>query len=371
MDRILKLEQPLELWIPIKKAKFKFSLKESVQLPALKMFLLLAIRNYNTGVEELVDSTMLSEQAIKQELQELYKQKLLSFDTDEKYILTGLSKRLLLFQEVVARLNSTDVTFAFNTLNGKAEKEDNDTYDQPRGVRANPWLSTFELTYIEPTQIKDTMLNAFPFIKEELDDTDNFLDSIIIEPEFEDKRSKYDSWKPMYISNIPFDIDKRQDDVIPVRYSLIQRKYRVYDEYFETNDVRTRELENICRFDKSFISDEGNQKLSEFKKYCEKRAEVRTIVINPVDSSICGDGAWNTESKVKRFAFDLDEFSQFLCDNVKIDSEISKTMSSKYQIQLAEPEEHIPNILWFPVDFLNDNAEDSYEDETCYYFSRD
>ncbi len=130
-------------------------------MPALKIFLLSAIRNYDTGVEELVDATMLSKQAIKQALQELYKQKLLSFDTNEKYILTSLSKRLLLFQEVVARLNSTDVTFAFNTLNGKAEKEDNDTYDQPRGVRANPWLSTFELAYIEPPQIAEVLPSHF------------------------------------------------------------------------------------------------------------------------------------------------------------------------------------------------------------------
>lgn len=420
-DKIFDLKPPLKFYVPVKLAELEFTLKESMQLAKLSRFLLTAILEHGSNEEALTDAMLLPQLVIRSELQSLYNQKFLTQDENGKYILTDRAKLLLRYENLTETLNSVKTAFVFNAVNGDLRiYEPSECLDEsPEGLAANERLREFELACVEPSQIGDVLLEAFPVITETVEDPELFLDSVVIDPIFEKKNK----WMPMcftrpqpdindddndnensedfqaLVENIyqPHEDDETNEtgkahenaktnktrqsrqghDTIAVKSYIIQRKYSIHNDWFEKNMRYMERLREVFLFDRSLVSEAGVRKLSECAKYLEEKGKIYIGNIDPLDSSVLV-GELEPEdadsSEFKKVLFDLEKISGRLAtDGKRVREELYRQIDTNgdllrldgtngYMLSLIEPEAHIPYIIRLPLESMAYCTEENDEE---------
>lgn len=353
IERVVKLDPPWELWVPVKIASFSFSLKESVQLSNLDHFMLSAILEHNTSEDDIADATMLAPLSIRTELHSLYAQKLLEMDPNGKYILTEQSKLLLTFGKMVDKLNKVAAEFSFNTLSGKLKLYDESLSDkEPTGTKAIKHLSELELACVDPIDIKDVLLEAFPFISEYDIDTDHFLDSLVIEPRFE----KGEKWTPMYLMGLSPCTNNIGKGIIAKGYT-IQKKCRAYNKNFEDFKPYLEHLKAVSDFNSTLLSETGIEMLSRYEEYNELRKKYTIINIDPINHSVKIVDKPREESRAKRAVFDLNELLQNDMNDKAVIEDVREQLGIKYDLTFVEEEEHIPFYIQIPIENFVERVE--------------
>lgn len=358
IERVVKLDPPRELWVPVKIASFSFSLKESVQLSKLSHFMLSAILEHNANEADIADATNLAPLSIRTELHSLYTQKLLERDPDGKYILTEQSKLLLTYGKLVDELNKITTEFYFNTLSGKLKLYDGSLRDdEPTGAKAMKRLSELELACVDPVDIKDVLLEAFPFISEYNIDADHFLDSIVIEPCFE----KGDKWAPMYLTGLSACKNNgRVGKGITANGYIVQKRCRAYYKNFEVYKPQLEHLKAVSDFDSRLLSEAGIEMLSRYEEYNELKKKIYIININPIDRSVKIVDNPHEESMARRAVFDLNELLQSEMNDQAIIEEVRGLLGIKYDLTFVGEEEHVPFFIQIPSENFVERVE-----ETC------
>lgn len=356
-NKIFEMDPPLKFYVPVKIAQLEFTLKESMQLAELSRFLLTAISVHNANEEDMSDAMLLLPLVIRTELQSMYNQKLLAQD-DGAYILTEQAKLLLKYEKLTEQLNYVKRDFVFNTVSGDLKiYVSEECLDAPKGITANKRLHEFELACVEPSQIKDVLLKAFPIIAETVEEPEHFLESIVIEPTFE----KGDKWTLMRIER-PQPNENGETivskDEIAIKSYIVQRKLRVYNEYFEKNMRQMEMLKDVFTFDRSLISEAGTQKLMECENYVKEKSTLLTVNIDPFDSSVFIGEFSQNEPIPKRVLFDLEYFEDLenfkwlKINGKKVKEELDKQIDLNGNLLNLESETHIPYIIRLPLESL-------------------
>ena len=321
MDELYKLDKPLEVFVPVVKSAFTFSLKESIQLPKLQEFILSAIHKYQADVNTLVDTTMLPENVIRIELNDMYKQKLLSTDDNTDYHLTDLSKRLIQYRELIDWMNSQESFFLFNLVTGEIVSESAaETFDEPSGVKANSVISPFQISGINAPEIKEQLCTVF-FLPENDELTDDYLENIVI-----DSRIISRKWIRMYITHLSeIENTAPQKDYVFVKSYMLQREYCVYDDYLENNRELLDALQIVRKSSKELLSEKGLELLDCYNCYQLQKKIVIRIYGNPVSRAVY-EGEWKPVSGVeKKYIADISDF-----DSVSVGNDVFEKKLTEY-----------------------------------------
>lgn len=356
MDNLFKLPAPLEIWVPIKNTEFTFSLKESSQLPKLQRFLLTAISDYSADADMIIDATRLTKTVIIQELNEMYKEKLLESDDNGNYQLTDLSRRLLSYIRLTEKMNETNAVFSFNLVTGNIQTGiDTELNDNPDGVTANRTVSVFEIDCFEPAEIKDVLIEAFPFLAEDGgsdEEIDDFLENIVITSSHE----KVNKWKKMYITHLPLAVSPAQKQELNVRCYVVKKMYRAYDSFFEDKQSLLSEIKDIYEYDPLLLREKGVELLTRWDEYTRIKNNVICLYGNPIDGSVCGSFV-QPEDHSRGIAFDISLFSAVSADNCAFADALSGCDSAGFELREIGSE-NIPYVSSIPVQCLADKIEE-------------
>ena len=344
MNNLYELNTPLELWVPIKTTKFIFSLKESAQLPKLQLFLLSSIEKYDADSAALEDATLLSPNVIQQEMHTMYKQKLLQINQDQEYELTDLSRRLLQYGELIEKINESENLFTFNFVTGDLQvTKDDNFYDKPNGVIANKVVSEFEISCIEPLDIKEVLQQGFSFLNPKNVDLDDFLENVVIEPVFD----KSDKWSVMYITHLPLDVVSDEEGFVYIKNYVVQREYHVYDQFFETNSSIMTLLEKINDFDTGLLSDKGTAIMVRWTEYQKEKKNIIQLYENPIDKSV-HTGCFSQKTKFKKIVADMEQYESVSIDEEPFECELKNVPTNGFSLKLVS-EKKISYISSLPV----------------------
>ena len=314
MNNCVTLRKPLELWIPYFVAQFKLSLAESAQLSPLHLFFLSAISQNNASENDLIDATKLSPIVIKQEMQQMCQQKLLDIKDEDSYILTELSNRLLHYQDLTIQMDHMNIPFMLNCVTGEISVANQSALmDIPEGVTANKIYSRSQLAWIEPIEIKDALLVAFPFLCDEKEEyVNDFLDSLIIEVVYQQNENPL-KWRKMYVTELPlypYELltDSLQTDSfqnLKMCMYFHKLEYRIYDEFFENNVEIIRHLQELQSFDDLLLSEKANEILDRWTAYLQKRNHAVILYVDPISGLVydevcqkCLDGVKQSRTSV-------------------------------------------------------------------------
>ena len=327
MDSFKLLSKPIEIWVPVIKAKLIFSLSESVQLPKLHYFFLASIYNYNADIDLLVDVTNLSEQVVRQEFHEMYKQKLLILNDSGSYVLSDLACRLLRYVDNIKKMNEQDITLLFNLVTRDIKILDEEPDDKPYGAVAEKVAFANEIDCMELSEIKDILLNSYPFLGGDEEEIDDFFENLVI------RSQKTNKWKKMYITALPLLPSKAQPEEFNVRCFVKQKEFRSYDSFFEENEDIIFKMEEIADFNPALLSDEGKSLLDRSKLYRQKREEPIVMYYNPVAGYV-EQGKFKSEffPKNQKHAFDIQQFSEFDSDDEVFEKELEKLDTNDFDI---------------------------------------
>lgn len=350
MDNLFKLVNPLEIWIPVNITYFHFSLKETAQLPKLQLFLLSAIADYNAETDVIVDATQLSKNLIEQELHDMYKQKLLEFNAEGHYQLTQLSYRLLHYDILISQMNELNSPFTFNYVTGDIKAGMNpELKEKPEGIVANKVVSIFEIDCIEPQEIKNPLLIAFPFLYDDEDDVvDDFLDNIVIEANHE----KDNKWKRMYITHLPISASTAQQDELKIRCYMNQMRYKVYDSFFENHVSILKMIRDISMFDATLLNSKALDLLQRWDLYSCAKEKTENFYINPINGAVF-DGEFSAINSTKSVVFDVQDFEMPDMDEAIISEKIKSYDTNGFLLKKIS-DEVIPYISALPVACLVD-----------------
>lgn len=320
MDNIYKLDKPLELFVPVIKAAFTVSLKESVQLPKLQEFILSAINKYQADISTLVDATLLPENVIRIELNDMYKQKLLSIDDDTNYKLTDLSERLIRYRELVEQMNSQNSLFLFNLVTGEIVSEStSESFDEPSGIKANSVISPFQISSINAPEIKEQLCSVYS-ISENDELIDDYLENIVME-----SRMVSRAWIKMYITHLPENEDTYpQKEHVFIKSYMLQREYGVYDDYMEKNKELLNTLQIVRDSNEELLSQKGIELLDTYNCYMQQKKIIIRIYGNPVSRAVY-EGEWKPVSDVeKKYVSDISDFDSVSVDNDSFEKKLTE-----------------------------------------------
>lgn len=356
MDEEKIIPNPLEIWCPVSIAGLSFSLKESLHLSKLHFFLLLAIANEHATVDEIVDVTQLSKNVITQELHEMYKQKLLNIQMDDKenYCLTELSKKLLHYDELISKMNSTPVTFAFDLVTGILDESSTlDLYEKANGITANKMVSALEMDCIDPVDIRDTLCTTYPNLGDENEsELLDFLDNLVIES----KREKKIKWKKRYISYLPNKPLSQDTDKITFVTYVIQYRCRAFESYFEDNISILQSLERIKNFDSDMLNKKAVDILEKWFNYQETKKETVDFYYDPVLDEYT-DGRKPSGTIPKKVAFTIEKTMFSVPDEVAIDKRIEKIKINDFNVTLKN-KEIVQYEISIPTSWLRESIEE-------------
>lgn len=355
MSNLFKLSDPLEIWIPVKSFNFVFSLKESMSLSDFQTFILCGIQEYNAGSEQLVEATGLAKSVIDQELHDMCTRKLLEINEDGIYRLSELSKHLLDYGNTVRQMNESKKMFLVDLVTGDiSQNTDDQTADKPEGVAAFGKAAEYEISCIEPSDIKEVLINAFQFLAE-TDNCEDFLDSIVMEPVV----SKAQKWKRMYLTHLPLGeyTPGENEQCISIRGLLWKRTYRKYNPFFEDNSNIMIKLCEINSFDDTLISERGKALIDEWNTY--KAEKNITLYTDPITGTV--DTSAPIETPVKKYAVDLIKFSQFSCQNELFEQSLAESGIGSNEVKVVSPDEPVYYYSCVPSIYLSETKEDPIE----------
>ena len=348
MDNLSKLETPLEIWIPVNITHFQFSLKESAQISKLNLFFLSALAEHHATVEEIEDATQLSVYVIRQELQSMYQQKLLKLNEDDTYQLTELSEALLHYQNLLSAVNAQNTAFLFNFVTGEIDlTEKFRLYEKPNGITAKKTVSLFEIDCIEPFEIKDLLLEAYPFLKEEEEELLNdFLENMVIEAVHE----KNDAFLKKYITHLPVRTEEETEQNLKMISYVYQLEYQPYDAYLEENASVMQKIQEINLFDSAFLTEKAKSLLNRVESYQQAKKQTFYVYVNPVTMQ-AEEGIFEGSYSPKKAVFDLNQYSletpyeeiasEFLKEHSVTTFELQKVNDTKVFYSTAIPMEYI------------------------------
>ena len=333
MDDLYNLDKPLELFVPVVKVAFTVSLKESVQLPKLQEFILSAIHKYQADISTLVDATMLPENVIRIELNDMYKQKLLSIDDDTNYNLTDLSKRLIRYVELVDQMNSQSSLFLFNLVTGEIVSESTaESFDEPSGIKANSVISLFQISSVNAPELKKQFCTVYS-LPENDELIDDYLENIVIE-----SRMVSRAWIKMYITHLPENEDAApQKDYVFIKSYMLQREYGVYDDYLEKNHELLNALQIIRDRSEELLSEKGLELTERYNCYKLQKKKIIRIYGNPVSRAVY-EGEWKPVSDVgKKYIVDIADFDSVSIGNDAFDEKLKEYNNIDFSLkQLSE-----------------------------------
>ena len=348
MNNLSKLETPLEIWIPVNITHFQFSLKESAKISKLNLFFLSALAEHHATVEEIEDATQLSVHVIRQELQSMYQQKLLKLNEDDTYQLTELSESLLRYQNLLSSINAQSTAFLFNYVTGEIDLlKKFQWYEKTNGITAKKIVSLFEIDCIEPLEIKELLLEAYPFLKEEEELLLNdFLENMVITAVHE----KNDVFLKKYITHLPARAEEESEQSLKIISYLYQLEYQPYDAYLEENASVTQKIQEINLFDSALLTEKAKSLLNLVESYQQAKKNTIYVYVNPVTMQ-AEEGIFEGSCNPKKAVFDLSQYSletpyeeiasEFLKEHSVTPFELQKVNDTKVSYSTAIPVEYI------------------------------
>ena len=304
MEELYQLAEPIEVFVPVIRSVFTFSLKESVQMPKLQEFILSAIDKYRSDMIGLADATRLPQNVIEIELNEMYRQKLLCLDNDHHYQLTDLSGRLLRYKALVDRMNGQSTVFVLNLVTGEIRPESEvKCFEKPEGLAANSVISPFQISGVYAPDIKQQLCGAFNLDMND-DLTDELLENIVIESQMTDHL-----WVRMSITHLSADENSAcSKDCVLINNYMIQREYAPFDEYFENHQTLMEAVQLIQNKGEDLLNAKGLELFDRWKKYQQQKNTRISLYENPVNRTVY-TGVWQSSADVvRKIMVDMNQF---------------------------------------------------------------
>ncbi len=177
-------------------------------------------------------------------------------------------------------------------------------YEKTNGIIAKKIVLLFEIDCIEPLKIKELLLEAYPFLKEEELLLNDFLENMVITAVHE----KNDVFLKKYITHLPVRPEEESKQSLKIISYLYQLEYQPYDAYLKENASVTQKIQEINLFDSALLTEKAKSLLNLVESYQQAKKNTIYVYVNPVTMQ-AEEGIFEGSCNLKKAVFDLSQYS--------------------------------------------------------------
>lgn len=302
------IEYQDKVLIPVQVVEVSFCEKEETALSAFQNFMLEAI-DLGSGLDQIVEATLLTRSVIETEIVQMINQKLLVRE-EENVVLSDLSKKIQMISRSVINLNKEKKNACVNLMTGDIEAFDKETIINDKDEKElfmYPKISKSDIDGIsleENTTFFGNYMDSFSGMDK--DDIETVLGAVFVEFKTVGK----EQYIKKSLRRIPCVIggnvlQSQIEDLITVRGLMYRVEYKVESEL--VNDYKTiiSELDTVNGIDGELLSEKGRYILEQYKICKDYNIKELVCVYDAVSGQFHFDKQKIKQSKNTRYNLQL------------------------------------------------------------------
>ena len=277
--------------VPVKIAEIKFYEKEETSLNSFQIFLIEAVEQ-GCNIPQIVEATLLTENAIEAEIEQMTVQNLFVKEGDN-IVLSMLSKKLLMVTRCVKKLNDEHKRVGINLVTGgMVDYNNNEFLPESDGdvLTVRPKILERDIDGIgieENAEFFKTYMDSLTDLSEE--DKDTLLESIYIEFVSTELKIQYIKQNIKQVPNAEFTFDQNlqhNENVIYAVGCLYKIEYEIRSKVCEAASEILPHLLKISENNMDFLSAKGENIIDSFHK-CEELNQTKQVLYYDCVSGEC------------------------------------------------------------------------------------